>query len=112
MNIVVSFDQNVNTLPAGFVADVNAVVNYLESQYIDNITFNLHVGFGERDGQTLGAGSLGESAWNVNSFSYSQIKTALTNHKFSADDTTAVSSLPASDPIGGTHTYLLIQPAR
>ena len=36
--------QIVDTLAA---ADVNAVVSYLESQYINDITFNLHVGFGE-----------------------------------------------------------------
>src|SRR5215831_4035138 len=79
MIINVSFDQNVNTLPAGFVADVNAVVNFFEHQYTDNVTFNLHVGFGERNGTALGAGSLGESFFHLHHFTYAQIKTALTN---------------------------------
>ena len=50
MRINVSFDQPVNTLPAGFVADVNAVAGFFATQFTDNITFTLHVGFGEIDG--------------------------------------------------------------
>jgi hypothetical protein len=105
MQINVSFDQDVSTLPAGFTAAVQAAVQFLENTFTNPITFNLHVGYGERDGQALGANSLGESVYNLHSFSYAQIQTALTNNAQSADQKTAVASLPASDPVTGSHTW-------
>src|SRR5262249_41485352 len=76
-----------------------------EHQYTDNVTFNLHVGFGERNGTALGAGSLGESFFHLHHFTYAQIKTALTNDATSGDDATAVANLPSSDPDPSSHTY-------
>jgi hypothetical protein len=105
MQINVSFDQNVTTLPAGFTAAVQAAVQFLENTYTNPITFNLHVGYGERDGQALGASSLGESVYNVHSYTYAQIETAMTNHAQSADQKAAVATLPASDPVAGSHTW-------
>ncbi len=107
--ISVVFDQATNTLPSGFVNDVNAVVAYFESAFNDTIDLTLHVGYGEVNGTTLNAGSLGQSNWNANSFTYSQLKTALTNDATDSSDSTAVASLPASDPISGTHTYWVTQ---
>jgi hypothetical protein len=98
MQINVSFDQDVKTLPAGFTAGVQDAVQFLENIYSNPITFNLHVGYGERDGQALGASALGESVYNVHSYTYGQIETAMTNHAQSADQKTAVATLPASDP--------------
>src|ERR1041385_2746874 len=106
MNITVMFDSSVTNAggpPQAFQDDVNAVVAYLENQYTDNISFNLHVGYGERHGTALGANSLGESFTFFHSYTYSQIKTALLNHNNTADDATAYATVPASDPVSGTH---------
>ena len=66
----------------------------------DPITVNIDVGWGEVAGQSLG-GALGASETNLGVFSYSQVKAALAADATSADDATAVASLPGSDPTGG-----------
>jgi hypothetical protein len=105
MQINVSFDQDITRLPAGFVAGVVAGVRFLENTYTNPITFNLHVGYGERDGTALSAQSLGESAFGVHSYSYAQIETALTSHGLTADQRVAYATLPATDPVAGNHTW-------
>jgi FG-GAP-like repeat len=106
MNINVTFDQAVNTLPTGFVASVNAVVQFLDNFFNDPITINIHVGYGEVDGQPLVAGALGESETFLDQFSYSAIRNALVANASSTDQINAVNSLPATDPTpGGTGNY-------
>jgi hypothetical protein len=109
MNITISYDASVNSAPAAFKTDVAAVVAYFESQYTDNISFNLHVGYGEIDGTTMPAGYLGQSYAFYDAFSYSQIKAALTADATTADDATAIATLPASDPDPSTHTWYLTE---
>jgi hypothetical protein len=67
----------------------------------DPITVNIDVGWGEVAGQALGSGALAESETNLGLFCYSQVRTALAGDAKSADDSTAVASLPGSDPTGG-----------
>ena len=55
MQISVSFDQNVSSLPQGFVAAVNYVVNYFDSLFTNPITVNIDLGYGEIAGQSLEA---------------------------------------------------------
>src|SRR6266567_8906296 len=98
MNITISYDASVNSAPAAFKTDVAAVVAYFESEFTDNISFNLHVGYGEVHGTTIGAGFLGRSSAFYNAFSYSQIKAALTGDATTVDDATAIATLPATDP--------------
>ena len=43
MNINLTFDQPVNTLPAGFVASINAVVQFLDSHFNNPVTINIDV---------------------------------------------------------------------
>lgn len=43
MNLVVSFDQSVGNLPAGFVAAVNYVVNYFDQLFTNPVTVNIAV---------------------------------------------------------------------
>ena len=107
MQFNISFDQALNSLPAGFVAAINYVTSYFDHLFTDPITINIDVGYGEVDGQTLSSGALGENIANLNSFSYAQVRSALATDSRSADDTSAVASLPSSDPIGGTHAYWL-----
>src|SRR5882762_5384652 len=107
MNITISYDASVNSAPAAFRTDVAAVVAYFESQYTDAISFNLHVGYGEVHGSTMGPGFLGQSYAFYDSFSYGQIKAALTGDATTADDATAVATLPATDPDPSAHTWYL-----
>lgn len=109
MNIVVIYDQPTGSLPAGFTSAVAAVAAYYSSQFTDNITFNLHVGYGEVHGSALGSGALGQSYYFLNSYTYTQIRNALVADAKSADDSSALGSVPAADPIGGTHQYWLAQ---
>src|SRR5207249_4484390 len=97
----ITYDGSVSSAPAGFTSAITDVVNYYESVFNDPITVNIDVGWGEVAGLTLASGALGESVINLGLFSYSQVKTALAAGAKSADDTTAVASLPGSDPTGG-----------
>src|ERR1700730_17785095 len=106
MNINLTFDQPVNTLPAGFVASINAVVQFLDSHFNNPITINISVGYGEINGQQLSPGALGESETFLNEYSYSALRTALIANATSADQIAAVNSLPATDPTpGGSGNY-------
>jgi hypothetical protein len=107
LNITVSYDASVSTAPAAFKTDVQAVVDFFASLYTDPISFNLHVGYGEVHGTTMGAGFLGQSYAFYDSFSYTAIRNALTGDATTADDATAVATLPASDPDPVTHFWYL-----
>jgi hypothetical protein len=101
MIINVTYDSSVSSAPASFTATVNAVVQYFETEFVNPITVNIDVGYGEVAGQSLGSGALGESITYINSYSYSQIRGALTADATSAADQTALVSLPSSDPGAG-----------
>jgi NAD(P)-dependent dehydrogenase (short-subunit alcohol dehydrogenase family) len=98
LQINVTFDQNQNSLPAGFVAAVNFVVNYYDNLFTNNTTINIHVGFGEISGQALGSGALGESyAAQYVLASYSSVRNALL-----AQGAPGASTLPSSSPLAGS----------
>jgi FG-GAP-like repeat len=100
MIINLTFDQPVNSLPAGFVASLNAVVQFFDSYFTDPITVNIDVGYGEIDGQQLFPGALGESETFLNEYSYSALRNALIANATSPDQIASVNSLPVSDPTG------------
>jgi 20S proteasome alpha/beta subunit len=102
MQINVTFDQNVATLPAGFVAAVDYVVNYFDSTFTNPVTVNIDVGYGEIAGQSLGTGALGESETYIDSVSYAQALAALKANRPSPTQQTAYATLPASSPLAGT----------
>ena len=60
----------------------------------DKVTINIAVGYGEVGGYTFGAGALGESLTYLNSYNYSQVKSALTADAKTVDDATAIATLP------------------
>ncbi|MFZ3354907.1 MAG: NF038122 family metalloprotease [Xanthobacteraceae bacterium] len=95
--INVSYDQNVSSLPTGFVAAINYVVSYYESIFTAPITVNIDVGYGEIDGQQLQSDALGESETFLGDYSYSSIANAL-----AGVDPSAAASLPSSMPVNGT----------
>jgi hypothetical protein len=96
----ITYDSSVSNAPAGFSNAITDVVNYYESVFSDPISVNIDVGWGEVARQSL-SGALGASETNLGGFSYSQVKTALAADAKSADDATAIASLPGSDPTGG-----------
>jgi hypothetical protein len=104
--INLTFDQPTSSLPAGFVASLDAVVQFYESIFTNPITINIDVGYGEIDGQSLQNGALGESEGYYNQYSYSQVRSALVANATSAAQVSAVDALPATDPSpGGDGNY-------
>ena len=102
MNINFTYDPSVADAPAGFTATLNSVASYLQTTFTDPVTVNIDVGYGEVGGTPLN-GALGTSSTFLRSYSYTQLKNALTADASSAADNSAVASLPASDPIGKTY---------
>ena len=97
MQIQVTYDQSQGSLPSGFVTAINYVVNYYDTLFTNNVTINIHVGYGEIDGQTLSSGALGESyAPQYVLENYNSVKSAL-----QAQGAPGASTLPASSPLAG-----------
>ena len=87
--------SSVNNAPAGFMATVNAVVDFYESHFSDPVTLTIDVGYGEIGGQALEAGALGESETALTSVSYNRLEFALVNNANAIGDTAAAASLSA-----------------
>src|SRR5262249_44417169 len=95
MQFNVTFDATVN---ATAQAAINNVLAFFVNSFTDNITLNIKFQFGNT--------GLGQSSSALSgTYTYAQIKGALQSDAKSGDDSTSVASLPASDPIGGTHNY-------
>ena len=101
LTINVTYDSSVGSAPAGFKTAVTAAVDFLEHAFSNPVTINIALGYGEVNGSPLGAGDLGESEFNANYYTYSQVKSALAANATSQDDLTAVGALPSSDPTNG-----------
>lgn len=99
--INVTYDASCANAPAAFKTDVAAAVAYFESHFSDPVTINISVGYGEVGGQTMGAGALGQSLYYLDSFNYSTVKNALVTDATTANDTTAIGTLPSTDPTNG-----------
>jgi len=108
--INITYDASVANAPAGFEAVVASVVQFYESEFTNPITLNIDVGWGEIDGQGLLSDALGESESYLESFSYSQIRSALIANATSSSQLSAVDSLPTSAPANGTY-YLTVADA-
>jgi hypothetical protein len=106
MQINVIYDQSVSSLPAGFVAAVNYVVNYFDSVFTNPVTVNIDLGYGEIAGQALGSGALGESETYLDSYGYSTVLNALRGNEPGALQKTAYATLPANSPLGGGTLWL------
>lgn len=101
--INVTWDSSVQSAPTGFTAGVLAAVQYMESQFTDAVTINIHVGYGEVGGSSLGSNALGSSESYLTSVSYAGLVGALTRDATSSADSSAVASLPAGSPVNGTY---------
>jgi len=110
MNINLSFDSSVNSAPTGFVSTVQAVAQFFQSAFSDNVTINISVGFGEVAGDTVTA--LGESITQLTSFSYTALKNALVADKKTGDDSSATATLTATSPLAGATYWVATAEAR
>lgn len=100
--INIAWDTSVQSAPAGFMAGVLTAAQYLESQFSDAVTLNLDIGYGEVNGAALGTNVLGSSESFLTSVSYTSLLNALKLDAKTSADATAVASLPAASPVGGT----------
>lgn len=98
MNINLTYDPSTGGAPSAFFTVLNAVVQFFEDTYNDPITINIEVGWGEANGEILPDGALGVAYTDVVTFSYAQVRSALIADATTADDATAISFVPASDP--------------
>ena len=106
MNINVSFDQSLSSLPAAFVGAINYVVAYFDSIFTNNVTVNIAVGYGEVAGQSLGSGDLGESEGMYDEVSYASATAALKQNAQSTLQSGAYATLPSSTPFVGDALYM------
>jgi hypothetical protein len=98
----VTYDASVAAAPAAFQTAFQDAINLYQTTYIDPITINIDVGWGEIDGNPLSPGSLGQSRTNQpGNFTYSQVRSALISDAKSAADFQAISTLGVTDPTGG-----------
>src|SRR5258705_5753951 len=104
------YDSSVASAPAGFTAALDAAVSFFQNAFKDPVTVNIGIGYGEINGQPLSAGALGSSRTYFSNYSYSQIRSALAADATSADDTSAIASLPLSNPNGGHFWMTTAQP--
>jgi hypothetical protein len=102
MNINVTFDASAASAPPGFEPAVNYVVSLFDSIFTNPVTINVDVGWGEVDGQKLGAGNLGESIEQFSrGYGYNQILNAVGATTFQAGDPIPANALSAVDPTAG-----------
>ena len=92
----VAFDSSVSTAPTAFKACVNAVCQYYDALFTNNVAVSVSVGWGEVGGQKIDAGALGESSSFYFTQDYSQVAAAL-----KAQNAPGASTLPAISPASG-----------
>jgi len=92
----VTFDSSVSSAPAAFKSCVNAVCQYYDSLFTNKVAVSVNVGWGEVAGQSIDAGSLGQSSSFYSSQNYAQVVAALM-----AQGAPGASTLPASPPFSG-----------
>lgn len=98
------FDSSVSSAPAGFVTQITEAAEFLDSEFTNNITVNIEVGWGEiyNEPNSIPKGAaeaLGGPA-DIYGVTYSQLKSYLTADATSATQETAIANMPATDPLG------------
>jgi hypothetical protein len=106
MQINLIYDPSVSSAPAGFKTAMNSAVQFLDLLFVDPITVNIQVGWGENNGQSLGNGVATGIFVNYTTLNYNQLTTDLANNYTSDEDTVAYNSLPNNDPTGGGNFYV------
>jgi hypothetical protein len=97
MDIIVTFESDVASAPAGFKACVNAVCQYYDALLTSPITLSIGVGYGTIGGQPMSSGSLGQSSASYQGADYATVAALLR-----AEGTPGAATLPAASPASGT----------
>ena len=108
-----TYDPDSTFLNAGLsstdIANMKAAVSYAASQFTNNLNDNVNVNI--RVTAVAGTGTLGQSNTFLTSVSsYASLRSAVGADSKTADDSTAFGaggSVPTSDPIVSTHTYMV-----
>src|SRR5207237_860484 len=91
------------------IANMKAAAAYAASQFSNSFTDNINVNI--KVTAVPGTSTLGESSTFLTSVSsYAALRGAVSSDSKTADDATVLGaggSLPSSDPIGGTHLYVV-----
>jgi hypothetical protein len=102
MRINLSFDASVSNASSRWIESVEQAANFLDAIISDPITVNFQIGYGEVEGQELGAGVLGATSNDIGyNVSYGQLVAALEKHPTSLLDQQFLSTLPQVDPNNG-----------
>jgi len=96
-----TFDPSTAGAPAAFFTAFNDAIQFYQTTFTDPVVINLHVGWGEINGNPLNPGNLGQSLTNQRAFTYAVVRSALVADAKTGDDATAVASLPSVDPTPG-----------
>jgi Ca2+-binding RTX toxin-like protein len=101
LSININWDSSVGSAPSpDFKNVVLEVAQYFVDHFTDPVTLNINVGYGEAGGYSLN-GAAGMSVTNLQTTTYADIKSALTNDRSSAADASAVLSLTGDPTHGG-----------
>jgi hypothetical protein len=107
-----SYDTSVNSAPGAFKTAFQSVIDFFQRTFIDPITVNIGVGWGEVGGSSVSAGALGQNQTYLVSSNYGQVRNALIADAKSSADSSAVSSLPSADPTGGRRELMATAEAK
>ena len=106
MIIHLIFDPSTNNAPNGFTGQIQTAANLMQQAFVDNITINIRVGWGEINDQAIlpfnGSLSYALGGPSYGAYlSYQNLRNALTsvNEPRSADDSAAIASLPNSNSV-------------
>jgi hypothetical protein len=98
MHIDLTFDQNPNWLPPGFVMDVEYVAKLFDALFSNNVTIKMDIGFGEVRGVSIDPDFIGEpDPSHYYTESYAAVRKALI-----AQGAPGASTLPLSSPLPGS----------
>ncbi len=96
------WDSHATSAPAGFRNAVIIAAANMSANFSNQAVVNIQVGYGEINGQTLGANAAAESASYGDYYTYSTVNGALQNDASnSAIQSTADATLGTSDPTNG-----------
>src|SRR5882757_7425052 len=102
LSINFTYDASVGSAPAGFLTALGQATSALEAFIAAPATINLKLGYGVFFGSAMSPGTLGESGFFLDSFSYADAMSALSAGDLSADQLRAFNALSATAPESGT----------
>lgn len=106
-HINLEFDSFAMAAPQSFRDGMQSAASLIEAAFANNITVNISVGYGEFNGTPLSSQSTSTSNALGITESYQNLRSLLASHETSADDATAVNSLPNTTSLEGHSSFLV-----